>query len=453
MVHFKKAFFRRCSVNFCGFSIASVRYPNPAEGWVDGVYRKRIPSKERADVLPADVGGADGGIVISCRHWREKEDSGWGVFDYVEAPEFSFASELSDYTLKARFYNPTGEEIPVRALADGVTVLYGAVLPPQAESELTFTTASVCETSKIVFFVPDENAAERDTAPCREIVLLSLEAELLPTREPTTKPTLFLASDSTVQTYDSYYYPQTGWGEVLYKYFKNPDFVCEYKPEGSSYSHCRAYELPQIIVENRAIGGRSSLSFYLEGKFAELLLRVKRGDTVLIQFGHNDATKARPNRYVSIAKYKECLRSFIRAIRARGAIAVLVTPVMRRSCDEERGTFNLSFPDHRNAMIELAEEESAILLDLGKRSHEICTEIGCDASKSLFLWTEAGKYSGAYKNGSTDSTHLQRRGALIFAGAVAELISHEPALSRIADLLDREKDFRKYYPNGVTEKI
>ncbi len=436
-------------MNFCGFSVASIRYPTKAEGWTDGVYHKRIPTRVRADVIPYDLDG----IVLPCRHWREKEESGWGVFDYIEAPEFSFSSGLSDHTVRALFYNPTDTEIHVRALANDVTVIHDGVLLPCTETELSFTTASIFEESRLVFFVPNENVSERDSAQTHELILRSLDVEILPIREASCKPTLFLASDSTVQTYDPYYYPQTGWGEVLYKYFKNPDFVCEYKPEGSSYSHCRAYELPQIIVENRAIGGRSSLSFYLEGKFAELLLRVKRGDTVLIQFGHNDATKARPNRYVSIAKYKECLRSFIRAIRARGAIAVLVTPVMRRSCDEERGTFNLSFPDHRNAMIELAEEESAILLDLGKRSHEICTEIGCDASKSLFLWTEAGKYSGAYKNGSTDSTHLQRRGALIFAGAVAELISREPALSSLAALLDPQKNFREYYPNGVTEKI
>lgn len=435
-------------MNFCGFSVVSVRYPSKAEGWTDGVYHKRVIARECADVIPADGGG----IVLSCRHWCEKEESGWGVFDYVEAPEFSFSSGLSDYTATARFFNPTNTEIHIRALANEVTVISDGVLSPNAETTLTFTTASIFEWSKLVFFVPNENVSDRDSAPIHELILRSLDVEILPLRASSRKPTLFLASDSTVQTYDPYYYPQTGWGEVLYKYFKSPDFVCEYKPEGSSYSHCRAYELPEVIIENRAIGGRSSLSFYLEGKFAELLLRVKRGDTVLIQFGHNDATKARPNRYVSVPEYKEYLRAFIRAVRARGAEAALVTPVMRRSCDEERGTFNLSFPEHRLAMIELAEEESAILLDLGKRSFEICTEIGCEGSKSLFLWTEAGIYSGAYKNGSTDSTHLQRRGALIFAGAVAELISNEPKLSSLATMLDQRKSFREYYPNGVNEK-
>ncbi len=434
-------------MKFRDFTVCSVRFPSPADGWVDGVYHKRAAVREDSDCSICECGE---GRILSSRHWREKEETGWGVYDYVEAPEFIFGSGLSDLTVTARFANPSDEKVLVRAIINDVTVLYGAELSPSGETELSFTFASVDEVSRIRFYVPDETVTEREGARVCELRLLSLEAEALPLREAESKPTLFLASDSTVQTYDPYYYPQTGWGEVLYKYFKNADFVSEYKPEGATYSHCRAYELPGIIIENRAIGGRSSISFYLEGKCSEMLLRVKKGDSVLIQFGHNDSTKARPNRYVSIPEYKECLRKYIRGIRARGASPVLVTPVMRRNYDEEKDIFTLAFAEHRDAMLSLAEEENAPLIDLGRLSHEICSEIGGEGTKSLFLWTEAGTYRGAYKGGSTDSTHLQRRGALIFAGAVAELIRSTPELSDIAAHLDPCKDKRGYYP---TKKV
>jgi len=42
-------------------------------------------------------------------------------------------------------------------------------------------------------------------------------------------------------------------------------------------------------VLNRARGGRSSRTFITEGLWDQLLADVKRGDIVLIQFGHNDA--------------------------------------------------------------------------------------------------------------------------------------------------------------------
>lgn len=405
-------------MEFCGFFVSSVRYPNAAEGWVDGVYHKRIAERLRADVMPAEGGG----IVIGSRHFREKEETGWGVFDYVEAPEFSFGSGLRDYVVRAVFRNGGDDEIAVSAFCNDILKLHKAVLPAGEETEVTFNVASVYDTTRVVFFVMNEDVSDKNAAPTHELTLLSLTAEEMPAKTAGKKPTVFLASDSTVQTYDPYYYPQTGWGEVLYKYFKDSDFVREYRPEGSTYSHCRAYELPEITVENRAIGGRSSLSFYLEGKFDELLLRAKPGDFVFIQFGHNDATKARPNRYVAIPEYKEMLRTYCKACSARGLTPVLVTPVMRRNYHEDTDSFSPSFPEHRDAMLALAEEEGVTLLDLGGKSHEICTELGGEMTKSLFLWTAPDTYDGAYKNGSTDSTHLQRRGALVFAGALCQLI-------------------------------
>jgi lysophospholipase L1-like esterase len=83
-----------------------------------------------------------------------------------------------------------------------------------------------------------------------------------------------VAGDSTVQTYDVVHYPQAGWGQFL---------ACGLKPGA--------------VVINRAIGGRSTKSFIAEGRWDRLMAEIKPGDTVLIQFGHNDATKAKPERY------------------------------------------------------------------------------------------------------------------------------------------------------------
>ncbi len=429
-------------MEFCGFSVSAVRYPNAADGWVDGVYRKRVAERVRADVMPA----AGGGIILASRHFREKEETGWGVFDCVEAPEFSFASGLCDYTVRAVFRNDSTDTIAVSAFCNDILKLHKAALPAGEETEVSFNVASVYETTRVAFFVMNEDVSDKACAPTHELTLVSLTAEAMPVKTAGKKPTVFLASDSTVQTYDPYYYPQTGWGEVLYKYFKNSDFVREYRPEGSTYSHCRAYELPEITVENRSIGGRSSLSFYLEGKFDELLLRAKPRDFVFIQFGHNDATKARPNRYVAIPEYKEMLRTYVKACSARDLTPVLVTPVMRRNYHEDTDSFSLSFPEHRDAMLSLAEEEGVTLLDLGKKSHEICTELGGEKTKSLFLWTSPDTYEGAYKNGSTDSTHLQRRGALVFAGALCCLIRDcaDEHLAAVAAQLDDGKNHTDY---------
>ena len=77
-------------------------------------------------------------------------------------------------------------------------------------------------------------------------------------------PTLFIAGDSTAAKANGQ--PVQGWGEPFAEFF----------------------DRTKINVANRARGGRSSRTFITEGHWDRLLAEVKAGDTVLIQFGHND---------------------------------------------------------------------------------------------------------------------------------------------------------------------
>lgn len=77
-------------------------------------------------------------------------------------------------------------------------------------------------------------------------------------------PTLFLVGDSTVRSGGQN--GAIGWGEKIAPFF----------------------DTRRINVVNAAIGGRSSRTFMTEGRWARLLDQIKRGDVVLIQFGHND---------------------------------------------------------------------------------------------------------------------------------------------------------------------
>ncbi|KAK2056462.1 GDSL-like Lipase/Acylhydrolase [Colletotrichum caudatum] len=81
-------------------------------------------------------------------------------------------------------------------------------------------------------------------------------------------PTLFLCGDSTMaRSSDA---QMDGWGQYVGKYLN-------------------------IAVVNRAIGGRSSRSFWNEGRFQSVANEVKAGDIVVIEFGHNDVGSPRSN--------------------------------------------------------------------------------------------------------------------------------------------------------------
>lgn len=237
------------------------------------------------------------------------------------------------------------------------------------------------------------------------------------------KPRIFLASDSTVQSYEKTFYPQTGWGQVFIEYFLGGNDYTDSPITNCSYGQARCYENESIIIENRAIGGRSSRSFIEEGKFDELIDAILPNDFLFVQFGHNDATIERPNRYVSAEDFPSYITRYIDACREKGVTCVLVTPVARRNCDET-GKFSISFNDYREAMITLSKEHNLPLLDLGKYTTDYCAKYGLEESKELFMWLAPNEYpDGPHADGLSDNTHLQLKGATAYANILAHLIN------------------------------
>lgn len=248
----------------------------------------------------------------------------------------------------------------------------------------------------------------------------------LPERTAGDKPTVYIAGDSTVQTYDPYWQPQAGWGQMIPRFFS-----------------------PDISFSNQAIGGRSSKSFLLEGRLDSILRSIRPGDYFLIQFGHNDATVSIPERYASPSDYKMYLRTYIEGARQRGASPILVTPVGRRDYNPDTGLFNVSFPEYVNAMKELAAEMDVPLVDLSTLSREYYDTIGPEGTLAVFLHVPAGIYT-AFPSGSADNTHFQEYGAIqiarLLSGGIKQL--DLPLASYVTDAEPPAEAPAK--PTGVT---
>ena len=115
------------------------------------------------------------------------------------------------------------------------------------------------------------------------------------------KPTLFIIGDSTVRNSTA---GQMGWGDPLVAHF----------------------DPAKIEIINRAIGGRSSRTFLTEGRWDAVMAHLKPGDFVLIQFGHNDESKEKTDRYTPPNDYRRNLVRFVgevRAIRVAGGRPLL----------------------------------------------------------------------------------------------------------------------------------
>lgn len=208
---------------------------------------------------------------------------------------------------------------------------------------------------------------------------------------------VFLIGDSTMAQKDPEKFPETGWGMKLQPFFT----------EG-------------VMVKNHAVNGRSTKSFITEGRWQKVLDELKKDDYVFIQFGHNDQKVADSTRYTNpYTAYRANLIRYVTESRSKGAIPVLLTPVVRRDFNEQ-GTLLDTHGAYPEVMRTVAKELKVPLIDLQILTEELVLSYGPEKSKELYLWVEPGDKN--YPDGKQDNTHFNPKGAKAVALIVASEI-------------------------------
>ena len=221
------------------------------------------------------------------------------------------------------------------------------------------------------------------------------------------KITLFMAGDSTMSIKETKAYPETGWG-MPFVYFWDST----------------------VTVVNRAKNGRSSKSFISEGLWKSITDEAKEGDYVFIQFGHNDESKDKKERYSTPDTFRMNLRKFIQETRDRKAIPILITPVSRRKFDTT-GTALETHTEYSAYVKEVAAAENVLLIDLDTKSRALYQQFGKETSKMIFMQLKPGEHPN-YPDGRDDNTHFTELGARL----IAEIILSE-IKTRIPELAGR----------------
>ena len=221
------------------------------------------------------------------------------------------------------------------------------------------------------------------------------------------KPTLFIIGDSTVRNGNGTgQNQQWGWGSFMTDHF----------------------DTTGIIIRNHAIGGRSSRTFITEGRWDTILNRLKKGDYVIMQFGHNDAgplddtARARgtirgigdesKEIYNPIRKQQEVvytygwyMRKYVRDTKAKGAIPIVCSPVPRDNWKD--GKVTRSSDSYSLWAKQIAEQEGALFIDLNELVAAKYEEMGPEAVKLFF---------------PVDHTHTNIDGAKLSAQIVANAL-------------------------------
>ncbi|MDT0688905.1 rhamnogalacturonan acetylesterase [Salegentibacter sp. F188] len=231
--------------------------------------------------------------------------------------------------------------------------------------------------------------------------------------------TIYLIGDSTMADYSDNYdpgkdymktrYPVTGWGQV-FQQFMTPDSLQKVRAIISADS---------VIVDDRARGGRSTRTFFQEGRWRSVYENLEKNDVVLMQFGHNDAAENKTERYVDVEGYKEFLRLYVSQTRQKGAYPVILTPVAR-NYPWENGHLQNVHGEYDQAAKDVAKELEVMFIDLNQKSMDHFSEKGKDyVTNNYFMNLPAGKYE-AYPEGQEDNTHFQPEGAKAVARLVFE---------------------------------
>ena len=394
-------------------------WPDQEYGWKNGVYEPRKPNHQEVTEHSLYFSMKEEYTEIKSRIFTETEETGFGIYCYENTAGLYIPCETKNAQIKAVFTNPTKQAYNAYIREGQILKAEHILVMPGEEKEVTFT---VCPVKPYVFlkFCVHSHAQKETEAIWQSVFLKTVELEYSKEKQPRNKQMVYLVSDSTVQTYEPIFYPQTGWGEVFCRFFGT---LTEEKECECSYPQARTYVTEELIIENRSIGGRSSRSFYEEGKWDEVLEQICPGDYVFVQWGHNDNTAVRPNRYVPSDQFEEWMQFYVDGTKQRGGICVLVTPVARYHYEKDsdgKVHFISDFEGYRQVMLKMAKEQHLPLIDLTQRSLALCDQAGEEGAAAFFLRLQPGETDGHYKEGVSDSTHLQRYGALKFAQCVAE---------------------------------
>ena len=195
--------------------------------------------------------------------------------------------------------------------------------------------------------------------------------------------TVFLCGNSTVV--DQEEEPWASWGQMITRWFG-----------------------PQVAIANFAESGLSCTTFLAQLRLDKILSQLKKGDYVIIEFGHNDEKekKAGDGAWYS---YSRNLKIFADRVRAAGGNIIFCTPTARRSFDADGHIIN-THGDYPEAMKTVARREQIPVIDLTQMSTTFYETLGVEGSKRALVHYPANTFANQDKP-LADNTHFNPFGA------------------------------------------
>ena len=200
----------------------------------------------------------------------------------------------------------------------------------------------------------------------------------------TTATTVFLCGNSTVVDQENE--PWSSWGQMITRWFNS-----------------------DIAIANFAESGLSCTSFLAQLRLDKILSQLKKGDFVIVEFGHNDEKekKAGDGAWYS---YSRNLKIFADRVKEAGGNLIFCTPTARRFFNEDHRTIKNTHGDYPEAMKTVARRENVPVIDLTQMTTTFYETLGEEDSKKSLVHYPANTFPGQEKP-LADNTHFNPYGA------------------------------------------
>lgn len=379
------------------------QYPDKGY-WKDDIYHLR---KKVIESVDSGVDFKFKTLIEQCPALNEDTNT-IGTFRYFEGTHAKKKIDVNNYYMKLEVNNPEPKDQILTVIVNDLeisTFKIKSFTKKKFEFNLSLTKPEL----DLTFMNTDKPQIGG------HIQLESLQLnKIVPTLAKV--PRIFVASDSTAQTYTQKEYPQVGWGAALYKFLLPEGKALITEDSNTTYGTARVYQNGDKVIFNKSIGGRSSRSFIEEGKLASLASQLRRNDYLLIQWGDNDATSYRPMRYVAPNEFAQWLNQYIDCALGRGAHPILITPPSQCKFDGDKG--HISFGKYRKVILDLAKQRNLPCIDLGLLSAQLLSRLGPKMAQALYMQFAPQQYP-AFPDGIKDQTHFNFYGACQLARLVA----------------------------------
>ena len=195
--------------------------------------------------------------------------------------------------------------------------------------------------------------------------------------------TVFLCGNSTVVDQEDE--PWSSWGQMITRWFDD-----------------------RVVIANYAESGLSCTTFLAQLRLDKILTQLKKGDYVIVEFGHNDEKEKKPGDGAWYS-YSRNLKIFADRVKAAGGHIIFCTPTARRFFGKD-GRINNTHGDYPAAMKTVASREHIPVIDLTEMTTVFYETLGEEGSKKSLVHYPANTFPGQEK-ALADNTHFNPYGA------------------------------------------